>query len=214
MRFDFQELSAAQRYKLLGGLVVPRPIALVTSCSRDGHENAAPFSFFNVLAEEPPMIVLGIGVSGSGGAKDTTNNIRDTGEFVVNLVDEDLAEAMNVTAVDFPPEMSELEAAGLTLVPSLKVKPGRIAESPVNLECRRYVTLQPGPERYIILGEVLLMHVRDGVLDAENLRSSPEHYHPIGRMFGGGYCTTRERFEIPRMTYGEWQKRAPRPEKP
>ena len=208
MLFDFQELTAAQRYKLLGGLVVPRPIALVTSRSRDGHENAAPFSFFNVVAEEPPMIVLGIGVSGTGGAKDTTNNIRDTGEFVVNLVDEDLAQAMNVTAVDFPPEMSELDAARLTLVPGLKVQPGRIAESPVSLECRRYVTLQPGRERYIILGEVLLLHVRDGVLDPDSLRTDPDRYRPIGRLFGGGYCTTRERFEMPRMSYGEWQKRA------
>ena len=210
MRFDFQELTPSLRYKLLGGLVVPRPIALVTSSSKEGHENAAPFSFFNVMSEEPPIVVLGIGVSASGGAKDTTNNIRDTGEFVVNLVDEDLAQAMNVTAVDFPPEMSELDAARLTLVPSLKVKPGRIAESPVSLECKRYVTLQPGPERYIILGEVLLLHVRDGLLDPQSLRTDPARYQPIGRMFGGGYCTTRERFEIPRMTYGEWQKRAPR----
>lgn len=211
MRFDFETLSPGERYKLLGGLVVPRPIALVSSRSPAGHQNAAPFSFFNVLAEEPPLIVLGIGITASGGAKDTTNNIRDTGEFVVNLVDEPIAEAMNLTAIDFPPEIDEFEIAGFDLVPSEKVAPGRIAQAPVSMECRRFVTLQPGPERYIILGEVLLMHVRDGIVDERSLRVASDAYHPIGRLFGGGYVRTRDRFEMPRLSHDAWRRRGREP---
>src|SRR5688500_3534302 len=130
MRFAFAELSPPERYQLLGGLVVPRPIALVTTRDRDGRANAAPFSFFNVVAEEPPLVVLGLGVHASGGAKDTTNNIRDGGEFVVNLVDEPLAEAMNLCAIDLPPEVSEIDLAGLEMLPSEAVAPGRIAAAP------------------------------------------------------------------------------------
>jgi len=205
MRFDLAELSPSERYKLLGGLVVPRPIALVTTRDRDGRDNAAPFSFFNVLAEEPPLVVLGLGVNAAGGAKDTTNNIRDSGEFVINLVDEAIAEAMNLCAIDFPPEMSEIELAGFSLLRSERVAPGRIAEAPVSMECRRYVTLQPGPERYIVLGEVLILHVRDGIVDPERLRIDRDAYAPIGRLFGGGYVRTRDRFEMPRISYPEWQ---------
>ena len=115
MRFDLAELPASERYKLLAGFVVPRPIALVTTHSAEGAVNAAPFSFFNLFAEEPPLIVLGLGISPAGGAKDTTVNIRDTGEFVINLVDEPIAEAMNLCAIDFPPEISEIEVARLDL---------------------------------------------------------------------------------------------------
>ena len=209
MRFDFAELSPAERYKLLGGLVVPRPIALVTTRDRDGRANAAPFSFFNVLAEEPPLVVLGLGISTAGGAKDTTNNIRDSGEFVVNLVDEPLAEAMNLCAIDLPPEVSELDLADLELLPGEAVAPGRIAAAPVSMECRRYVTLQPGPERYVVLGEVLVLHVRDGILDPARLRVDRDAYAPIGRLFGGGYVRTRDRFEMPRISYRDWLARRP-----
>jgi len=208
MRFDLAELSAADRYKLLGGLIVPRPIALVTTRSADGRSNAAPFSFFNVFAEEPPLIVLGLGISPSGGAKDTTVNIRDTGEFVVNLVDEAIAEAMNLCAIDFPPEVDEIEVAGLALAPSDKVAPPRIAQAPVNLECRRYLTLQPARERYLVLGRVVMAHVRDGVLDPATLRVDRDAYAPIGRLFGGGYVRTHDLFEMPRLTYREWLERS------
>lgn len=204
MHFDFSALSARDRYKLLGGLVVPRPIALVTSRSRDGQDNAAPFSFFNVLAEEPPIVVLGLGVSGSGGAKDTTNNIRDTGEFVVNLVDEAIAEAMNLCAIDFPPEVSEIHIADFELLPCERVQAARIAASPVHLECRRLITLQPGRERYIVLGEVLWLHVKDGIVDPDSLRVA-DSYQPIGRLFGSGYARTHDRFELPRLTHEQWR---------
>jgi flavin reductase (DIM6/NTAB) family NADH-FMN oxidoreductase RutF len=208
MRFDLAELSPKERYKLLGGLVVPRPIALVTTRDGAGRANAAPFSFFNVLAEEPPLIVLGLGVSASGGAKDTTNNICDNGEFVVHLVDEAIAAAMNLCAIDLPPERSEIEIAGFSLLPSERVAPSRIAEAPVAMECRRYLTLQPGRERYIILGEVLLLHVRDGIVEPRGLRVAREGYAPIGRLFGGGYVRTHDRFEMPRLSYREWLARS------
>jgi flavin reductase (DIM6/NTAB) family NADH-FMN oxidoreductase RutF len=206
MEFDLAKVAARDRYKLLGGLVIPRPIALVTSRSAEGHDNAAPFSFFNVLAEEPPIVVLGIGVAASGGAKDTTKNIRDTGEFVVNLVDEPIAEAMNLCAIDFPPEISEIEVAKLELLRSEHVRAARIAQAPVHLECRRLMTLQPGRERYIILGEVLWLHVRDGIVDPDTLRVAPG-YAPIGRLFGAGYVRTHDRFELPRLSFEEWRAR-------
>jgi flavin reductase (DIM6/NTAB) family NADH-FMN oxidoreductase RutF len=204
MRFDLAELSATERYKLLGGLVVPRPIALVTTQSQDGRVNAAPFSFFNVFAEEPPLVVLGIGIGPLGGSKDTTVNIRERGEFVINLVDEPIAESMNLCAIDFPPEISEIEVAGLDLAPSDEVAPPRIAQAPVNLECRRYVTLEVARERYLVIGEVLVVHVRDGLVDAATLRVDRDAYAPIGRLFGGGYVRTRDRFEMPRLTYRQW----------
>jgi flavin reductase (DIM6/NTAB) family NADH-FMN oxidoreductase RutF len=209
MRFAFAELSPPERYKLLGGLVVPRPIALVTTRDRDGRANAAPFSFFNVVAEEPPLIVLGLGVHARGGAKDTTNNIRDGGEFVVNLVDEPLAAAMNLCAIDLPPEVSEIDLAGLELLPSEAVAPGRIAAAPVSMECKRYITLQPGAERYIVLGEVLVLHVKDGIVDPARLRIDRDAYAPIGRLFGGGYVRTRDRFDMPRISYRDWLARKP-----
>jgi flavin reductase (DIM6/NTAB) family NADH-FMN oxidoreductase RutF len=208
MRFDLAELSPGQRYKLLGGLVVPRPIALVTTRDRNGRDNAAPFSFFNVLAEEPPLVALGLGINAAGGAKDTTNNIRDSGEFVINLVDEAIADAMNLCAIDLPPGKSEIEVAGFSLLPSAKVAPGRIAEAPVSMECRRYLMLQPGRERYIVLGEVLILHVRDGIVDPARLRIDRDAYAPIGRLFGGGYVRTRDRFEMPRISYSEWLARS------
>jgi flavin reductase (DIM6/NTAB) family NADH-FMN oxidoreductase RutF len=204
MRFDFRDLGPTERYKLLGGLVVPRPIALVTTRDRDGRHNAAPFSFFNVFSEEPPLVVLGLGISPTGRAKDTTNNIRDSGEFVVHLVDEPIAQAMNLCAIDLPPEISEIELAGFSLLRCERVAPGRIAEAPVAMECRRYVTLQPGRERYIVLGEVLMLHVKNGIVDPRSLRVDRDAYAPIGRLFGGGYVRTHDRFEMPRISYPEW----------
>ena len=205
MRFDLKSLDAPTTYKLLGGLIVPRPIALVTTRSADGRNNAAPFSFFNAVSEDPPLIVLGIGVNPSGNIKDTTANIRDVGEFVVNLVDEEMAEAMNLSATNFPPEVDEADVAGFELLPGEVVAPARLAAAPVSMECRRYITLQPGKERYVILGEVLMIHVADDLIDPESLRIDRERYAPIGRLFGSGYCRTNDRFEIKRMTVAEGQ---------
>jgi flavin reductase (DIM6/NTAB) family NADH-FMN oxidoreductase RutF len=123
---------------------------------------------------------------------------------VVNLVDEAIAEAMNLCAIDFPPEVNEIEVAGLDLAPSDQVAPPRIVQAPVSLECRRFVTLQPARERYLVLGEVLVAHVREGVVDPATLRVDRDVYAPIGRLFGGGYVRTRDRFEMPRLTYRQW----------
>ncbi|HEY0419918.1 MAG TPA: flavin reductase family protein, partial [Acetobacteraceae bacterium] len=130
MLFDFETLAAQDRYKLLVATVVPRPIAWVVTQDLAGRLNAAPFSFFNVFANDPPVLVIGIGGRRPGDAKDTGANIRETGQFVVNLVDQANAEAMNATAIDFPPDVDELRQAGLATLPSTKVAPPRIAESP------------------------------------------------------------------------------------
>jgi flavin reductase (DIM6/NTAB) family NADH-FMN oxidoreductase RutF len=132
---------------------------------------------------------------------------------VVNVVDEPIAEAMNLCAIDFPPEVDEIEVAGLDLVPSDKIAPPRIVQAPVNLECRRFVTLQPARERYLVLGEVLMVHVRDGVVDPATLRVDREIYAPIGRLLGGGYVRTRDRFEMPRLTYRQWLDRIGAPDR-
>ena len=137
LSFNFAELQPTQRYKLLCGLVVPRPIALVTTTSRDGVVNAAPFSFFNVFSENPALIVLGLQHNNDGSPKDTTRNIHLTGEFVVNLVDEGIAEAMNLSATDFPPGEGEPLALGMPTLPSLLVAPPRLADAPAAFECRR-----------------------------------------------------------------------------
>src|SRR5438045_4996188 len=146
MHFDLRQIPATDAYKLLVSTVVPRPIALATTVDGAGHVNAAPFSFFNAVSSLPPVVVLGIspGAASEDGYKDTERNIRDSGEFVVNLVDEALAERMNICAVDFPTGMGELDQAGLTAVASAEVKPPRIAEAPVSFECKRITGLSLG----------------------------------------------------------------------
>ena len=146
MHFDLSELEAKDRYKLIAGLVVPRPIALVTTIGECGRHNAAPYSFFNAFSEDPPLVVLGLGINERGDVKDTAVNIRDGGEFVVNLVDEPLAEVMNICAIDFPPDVSEVDAAGLELVPSARVAPAWLKAAPVSLECIHFSDAASRPE--------------------------------------------------------------------
>jgi flavin reductase (DIM6/NTAB) family NADH-FMN oxidoreductase RutF len=201
----FPELEPRERYKLLCATIVPRPIALVTSVSRDGIVNAAPFSFFNVFSEDPPLIVLGLQHKAEAAPKDTTRNIAETGVFVVNLVDEGLAEAMNVCAIDFPPQISEIEAAGIELLAGLDIAVPRIAQAPFALECRRTVALAFGPHRELLVGEVLRLHAREGLIDPERLRVNTDTYHPVGRLFGDGYARQRDRFELKRESFVEWE---------
>ncbi|MBN8892134.1 MAG: hypothetical protein BGP12_07025 [Rhodospirillales bacterium 70-18] len=206
MLFDFESLPAQDRYKLLVATVVPRPIAWVVTQDEAGVLNAAPFSFFNVFANDPPVMVIGIGGRRPGDAKDTGANIRATGQFVVNLVSHANAEAMNITAIDFPPEVDELAQAGLTTLPSTKVRPPRIAESPVAYECERFMTAEIGPDRSLVMGRVLAMHVRDDcVLNPERRYIDTPKLDLIGRMHGAGwYSTTRDRFELPRIKPEDW----------
>jgi flavin reductase (DIM6/NTAB) family NADH-FMN oxidoreductase RutF len=207
MEIDINALTPLQQYKLLSSTIVPRPIALVTTRSLGGRDNAAPFSFFNCMGENPPVLVLSLETRRSGDSlKDTTINIRDTGEFVVHLVDEDLGQAMNVCAIDFPSDIDEATQAGLTLVPSARVRPQRIVEAPVAFECEKIGLLQIGPGRQIAIAKVLLMHVRDGLVDRENLYIDIEQYKPIGRLFAGLYTKTRDQFEMRVPDYAEWAR--------
>jgi flavin reductase (DIM6/NTAB) family NADH-FMN oxidoreductase RutF len=194
---------------LLVGLVAPRPIALITSMDEKGRLNAAPFSAYNYLCTDPPIV--GIGVTNRPGEpfvpKDTARNIRRTGEFVVNIVTEDIARQMNICATDFPAEMSEVEMAGFTTTPSEKIKVPRIAEAHAALECREYTTMEIGRSR-IILGRVVAVYVEDRFVDAEGPYVKAEDLHSIGRMNGlGNYVRTRDAFmTIPRISYEEWKK--------
>ena len=204
---SFGAITPRERYKLLCATVMPRPIALVTTIDAAGVVNAAPFSFFNVFSEEPALVVLGLQHRPGNAAKDTTRNIHETGIFCVNLVDEALAEAMNICAIDFPPEESEIDAAGLSLVPGAEVAVPHIAEAPFALECRRSVSLAFGPGREILIGEVLHLHARDGLLDRDAMRIVPEAYRPVGRLFGEGYARQSDRFDMARETHGDWKAR-------
>lgn len=204
MDYDFAALGPAERYKLLVSFVGPRPIALVTSISPEGVGNAAPISFFNVFAQTPPLLILGLQDRPDGARKDTTRNILATGEFVVNLVDEAIARQMVVCAVEFPPDVDEVRMAGLSLRSSAVVRPGWIAEAPVALECRLERTVAY-PGRWIVFGEVAHMHVRDACIDPTTLRVRPENYHPVARMHGDNYVVARDWQVLRKMTYEEWR---------
>ena len=204
MKFDLQGTDKSQAYRLLASVVVPRPIALVTTLGPGGEVNAAPFSFFNLLGSSPPVVALGIGDRAASTAKDTRANIERTGEFVVNLVSESLVEAMNLCAIDFPAGVSELDAAALTALPSVHITTPRLAESPVHLECRLH-SLVPIGDNQIVLAEVVFLHIHDEFLDQESLRVRTEALSLIGRMHGGGwYARTTDLFDLPRISYGEW----------
>jgi flavin reductase (DIM6/NTAB) family NADH-FMN oxidoreductase RutF len=209
MLFDFVELPPRERYKLLVSTITPRPIAWIVSQSAAGRLNAAPFSFFNAFAGNPPVIGIGIGSHEPGRPKDTRANILETKQFVVNLVSEQVAEAMNVTAIEFPREVEELKQAGLTTAPSSHVKPPRIAESPVAFECELLQIVELGSESGLVLGKVLAMHVHDEfVLDERKQYIDTPNLKLIGRMHGTGwYARTSDLFEMPRIPLNEWKHR-------
>lgn len=204
MDIKILDLAPRDQYKLLAALVMPRPIALVTTRGPGGVDNAAPFSFFNAMGEDPPVLVLGLQAKGDGSPKDTAANIHGTGEFVVNLVDETIAQAMATCAVEFPGDVSEIEAAGLTLAPSADIAPGRVLQSPASFECRLLASFHYGSQREIVVGKVVRLHVRDGLIDPANLSISETDYNPIGRLFASGYCYTRDRFDMPVPSHDDW----------
>jgi flavin reductase (DIM6/NTAB) family NADH-FMN oxidoreductase RutF len=209
MLFDFAELPPRERYKLLVSTITPRPIAWIVSQSAAGRLNAAPFSFFNAFAGNPPVLGIGIGSHEPGRPKDTRANILETKQFVVNLVSEQVAEAMNITAIEFPREIEELKQAGLTTAPSSHVKPPRIAESPVAFECELLQIVELGSESGLVLGKVLATHVRDEfVLDERKHYIDTPNLKLIGRMHGTGwYARTSDLFEMPRIPLKEWNHR-------
>jgi flavin reductase (DIM6/NTAB) family NADH-FMN oxidoreductase RutF len=204
LSYDLASMAQRDRYKLLISLVIPRPIALVTTLGPTGVVNAAPFSFFNVFSESPPLCVLGLQSKPDRSLKDTSAHIRDRGAFVVNLVDEALGPQMNQCAVDFPPEISEIDAAKLNLLPSEKIKIPRIAEAPASLECRHFTTLEVSAERRLAIGEIVHVHVREGLWDNEKMRIDITRYRPLARLYGNFYASLGEPFTHVRQSYEEW----------
>lgn len=206
MDWNFETLAAAQRYKLLVGLVIPRPIALVSTVSAEGVVNAAPFSFFNVLGDDPPILIVSLEHRDDGSFKDTTRNIAANGEFVVNLVDEAMTERMHGCSHDYPPDVSEPDVVGFNLAPSRMIRPARIAEAPVALECNVHSRIDM-KTRELVIGNILWLHARHGIVDPDTLRVRLENYSPVGRLFANRYAVTREQIAIDVNAYNALQAR-------
>lgn len=205
MYYDTGDTDTQTIYKLMVSTVTPRPIAWVTSQSPDGVLNAAPYSFFNAMGPNPPTLALGLMHDPVRGRKDTASNILDTGEFVVNLVPRTLAEAMNVTAIDAPSEIDELELAGLATVPSTKVAPPRIAGSPVQFECSLFSGVATGPRQLLVIGRIEAIHIADDkMLDPGRDYVDTPGLDLIARLHAAGwYQHGGERFEMKRPVYGK-----------
>jgi flavin reductase (DIM6/NTAB) family NADH-FMN oxidoreductase RutF len=204
--FDFATIPSRDQNKLLLSTVVPRPIAWIVSLDPDNRLNAAPFSFFNAFAVDPPVVGVGIGSHENGRRKDTRRNIQGTREFVINLVCEEMASAMNVTAIEFDAKVCELSEAGLETRPSLHIKPPRIAGSPVAMECELMQIVDLGPSTGLVLGRVLAMHVReDVILDADRHYVDTPKMRLIGRMHSGWYTRASNLFRLERISRAEWK---------
>ena len=195
MDIDFETLGEYERYKLMASLIVPRPIALVTTLGSTGVANAAPFSMFNMLGEEPPIVMISVNRKKGGRRRDPAPTTLRSREFVVHIADEPMAAQMHACGEALPPEVSELERFGLHAVPSVKVAPPRIAEAPAAFECVLHETLET-PSRYVFIGRVLLLAVREGLVDTERWRVQLRDYHPVGRFGASFYVTTRDRFAL------------------
>lgn len=208
MLFDFAAIPARERYKLLVSTIAPRPIAWVVSQDANGRLNAAPFSFFNAFAGDPPIVGIGISSHEPGRPKDSRQNIRETREFVVNLVSEEVAAAMNITAIEFEANVDELAEAQLKTIASVYVKPPRIAASPVAMECALHQIVELAPDTGLVLGRVLAMHVRDdAVLDPAKYYIDTPKLKLIGRMHGTGwYARTSDLFEMERIPRSKWKR--------
>ncbi|SEM78743.1 NADH-FMN oxidoreductase RutF, flavin reductase (DIM6/NTAB) family [Pseudorhodobacter antarcticus] len=200
MEFDFDAITPAVGYKLLTSTILPRPIAWVTSVGADGVVNAAPFSFFNAMGANPPTVALGMVRDGVRGWKDTPRNILDSSEFVVNLVPENMAGAMNATAMALPAGESEIDVAGLQVLASTRIAPPRIAGVPVAFECRAISSVVTGPMQVVVIGRVLAAHIDDAViLDAERGYIDSPALGLIARMHGAGwYARTSDLFQLER----------------
>lgn len=204
MKFDMRSLPMAVRYKIVNSTITPRPIAWITSLSQDGVVNAAPYSFFNCVGTEPPLVVLGLLKNPvTRGIKNTGTNIIATGEFVVNLVGEPDAEKMNMSSVDAPPDVSEVDYAGLEVMPSDVVAPPRIATAPVSFECRKVAALDIGAMQTVVIGEILMAHIRDEfITDREKVYFDTPAMKLIGRTHGSGwYARTSDQFQMERPKF-------------
>jgi len=204
MQFDMRSLPMPVRYKIVNSTITPRPIAWITSLSPAGVVNAAPYSFFNAVGTEPPLIVLGLlKEPRSRTLKNTASNIIATGEFVVNLVCEGDAAKMNECSVDAPADVSEVDYAGLETIPSVLVAPPRIATSPVSFECRKIAALDIGALQTVVIGEILMAHVRDEfITDREKVYFDTPAMKLIGRTHGSGwYVRNSDSFQMERPRY-------------
>ncbi|MES2601997.1 MAG: flavin reductase family protein [Pseudomonadota bacterium] len=208
MQFDFEAMKPGERYKLLLATVLPRPIAWITTRDGNGAVNAAPFSFFNVFGSDPATVGIGIGSKGPGEPKDTRANIRANEQFVVNLVPYSLAQQMRITSIAFPKGVEEPGEADLKLVRSERVAVPRIAASPVSMECTFTQEVVLGGFS-LVLGRILMIHVQDhAVIDAARQYVDAEKLDLIGRMEGGWYTRTTQRFEMPNIPLEEWRRPA------
>jgi flavin reductase (DIM6/NTAB) family NADH-FMN oxidoreductase RutF len=158
--------------------------------------NAAPFSFFNLMGDDPPILIVSIECRPDGTLKDSARNVLESGEFVVNLVDETTVDRMHACSTDFPPEVSEVTEVGFTTSPSRTIRPPRISECPAALECRLLQKVEIGAGRILAIGQIHWLHVRDGLVDPQTHRVDPEHYFPVGRLFADQYVRTRDRFSV------------------
>lgn len=192
----FADLTPRNAYKVMIGTVLPRPIAWVTTQSPDGVINAAPYSFFNCLSADPPILALGVENKPDRRFKDTAWNIRTTEVFTVNICDIANLAPMAATAAPFPPEVDELAMAGLTAIPGDIIDCPRIAEAPVAFECRRHVSVAVSGAREIVLGRIEMAHIREDIIDTVTFYSDAEKLDAIGRMGGDGYCSTRDLFDL------------------
>lgn len=198
---DPNDLGVPERYKLIIGTVVPRPIAFVSTCSPDGKLNLAPFSYFNAVCTDPPTILFCPSIRGTDGEKkDTLRNIEATKEFVVNIVSEEIVNQMNATAADFPYGVSEFEQCGLTPLASIKIKPPRVAESPAQMECKLQQIIQVGEgargSGFIVLGTVVQFHYQDHVY--KDGRVLLDQLKPVARLAGNSYALIQDPFDLPR----------------
>jgi len=205
VQLDPRTIDPVSVYKLLISSVVPRPIAWVSSVDGAGVRNLAPFSYFMAITDEPPTIAFscsprGAGSSGGGPPmkKDTLRNVEATGEFVVNITDDDCAEAMNLSSGDFPPEVDEFAVTKLTAAPSVVVKAPRVAEAPINMECKLVRVLPVGKKANLVLGEVVQWHVRDDIYDVATGRLDMDRLRPVGRLCGNLYSHIHQIFEMKR----------------
>lgn len=196
---DGEGLDAAAAYRLIVGCVVPRPVAWITTIDATGRVNAAPFSSYNYVATSPPMLAVNIAArAGDGAMKDTARNIRESGEFVVNVATEPTLEAMHRSAQEFPPEISEAEVLGIGLLPSRRVKPPRIAASPVQMECRldQAITLGRGVNT-LYIGEVVAFHLSSEIFDGNRVDSA--RMRPVARLGGPYYAALGEIIHRPML---------------
>jgi flavin reductase (DIM6/NTAB) family NADH-FMN oxidoreductase RutF len=195
MEVDFDLLTPYQRYKLMTGLIVPRPIALVTTINAQGVVNAAPFSLFNMIGEDPPLVLISLNRSAAGSLKDTAVNILANEQFVVHIADEAMAQAMHDCGTALPPDQSEIDMVGLSTTPSSAVAPPRIVEAPVAFECQLAETMET-QSRHVFIGRVLRLHAKDGLLDMEKHHVRLDDYFPVARFGSDLYVRTRDRFKI------------------